>query len=82
MYQRIAYPESAINGLSPCITDPDGPAARDITAIIKELSEIEIGDKLFCCFEIDNEIDDEIGDELLCCFENFIFSIYHRKVCT
>ena len=46
MYQRIAYPESAINGLSPCITDPDGPAARDITAIIKELSEIEIGDKL------------------------------------
>lgn len=46
MYQRIAYPESAINGLSPCITDPDGPAARDITAIIKELSEIGIGDKL------------------------------------
>ena len=46
MHQRIAYPESAINGLSPCITDPDGPAARDITAIIKELSEIEIGDKL------------------------------------
>jgi chromosome partitioning protein len=46
MYQRIAYPETAINGLSPCITDPDGPAARDITAIIKELSDIEIGDKL------------------------------------
>lgn len=42
MYQRIAYPESAIKGLSPCITDPDGPAARDITAIIKELSDIEI----------------------------------------
>jgi chromosome partitioning protein len=46
MFQRIAYPESAINGLSPCITDPDGPAARDITAIIKELSDIDIGDKL------------------------------------
>ncbi len=42
MYQRIAYPESAIKGLSPCITDPDGSAARDITAIIKELSDIEI----------------------------------------
>lgn len=42
MYQRIAYPETAIKGLSPCITDPDGPAARDITAIIKELTEIDI----------------------------------------
>ncbi len=42
MYQRIAYPESAIKGLSPCITDPDSPAARDITSIIKELSDIEI----------------------------------------
>lgn len=42
MYQRIAYPEAAIKGLSPCITDPEGPAARDITAIIKELSDLEI----------------------------------------
>lgn len=42
MYQRIAYPETAIKGLSPCITDPDGPAARDITAIIKEISELDV----------------------------------------
>jgi len=39
MYHRVAYPESAINGLSPCITDPEGPAARDISHIIKELSD-------------------------------------------
>lgn len=39
MYHRVAYPEAAINGLSPCITDPEGAAARDITNIIKELSE-------------------------------------------
>ena len=37
MYHRVAYPESAINGSSPCISDPDGPAARDINQIIKEL---------------------------------------------
>ena len=41
MYQRIAYPESVINGLSPCITDPEGPAARDIAAIVKEIMNIE-----------------------------------------
>eukprot|EP01035_Chromulina_nebulosa_P028766 gene28766-38023_t len=39
MHHRVAYPEAAINGLSPCITDPEGPAARDITNIIKELSD-------------------------------------------
>jgi len=39
MYHRVAYPESAINGLSPCITDPDGPAARDISSIVKELDD-------------------------------------------
>lgn len=39
IYHRVAYPESAINGLSPCITDQDGAAARDINQIIKELSE-------------------------------------------
>lgn len=38
MYHRVAYPESAINGLSPCITDPDGPAARDISQIVQELN--------------------------------------------
>lgn len=38
MYHRVAYPESAINGLSPCITDPEGAAARDIEKIIMELN--------------------------------------------
>jgi chromosome partitioning protein len=38
MYHRVAYPESAINGLSPCITDPDGSAARDINQIVKEIN--------------------------------------------
>ena len=40
MYHRIIYPETAINGLSPCITDPEGPAARDISLIISELNKI------------------------------------------
>lgn len=38
MYHRVAYPEAAIDGLSPCITDPDGPAARDVNAIVQEIS--------------------------------------------
>ena len=37
MYHRVAYPETAIKGLSPCITDPEGPAARDISNIVNEL---------------------------------------------
>lgn len=40
MYHRVAYPEAAINGLSPCITDPEGAAARDIMGIVKEINEI------------------------------------------
>lgn len=40
MYHRVIYPETAINGLSPCITDPDGPAARDISAIINSIEQI------------------------------------------
>lgn len=40
MYHRVAYPEAAIKGLSPCITDPDGPAARDIAAIVTELNPV------------------------------------------
>ena len=40
MYHRIIYPETAIQGLSPCITDPDGPAARDISLIISEIDNI------------------------------------------
>ena len=38
MYHRVAYPEAAITGLSPCITDPDGPASRDINLIINEIN--------------------------------------------
>lgn len=39
MYHRIIYPETAIQGLSPCITDPEGPAAagRDISMIVSNL---------------------------------------------
>lgn len=40
MYHRIIYPETAIKGLSPCITDPDGPAARDISAIVSAVEEV------------------------------------------
>ncbi len=40
MYHRVAYPEAVINGLSPCITDPEGPAARDVNQIIRELNEV------------------------------------------
>lgn len=39
MYHRVIYPETAISGTSPCITDPDGAAARDIANIAKELDE-------------------------------------------
>jgi chromosome partitioning protein len=39
MFHRVAYPEAAINGLSPCITDPEGAAARDVAQIINELSQ-------------------------------------------
>ena len=39
MYHRVIYPETAINGLSPCIIDPDGPASRDIAAIIQSIEE-------------------------------------------
>jgi chromosome partitioning protein len=39
MFHRVAYPETAINGLSPCITDPEGPASRDISLIVNEISE-------------------------------------------
>jgi chromosome partitioning protein len=40
MYHRVAYPESAIKGLSPCITDPDSAASRDISYIVSELDEL------------------------------------------
>ena len=38
MFHRVAYPEAAINGLSPCIIDPEGPAARDISTIVMEIN--------------------------------------------
>lgn len=37
MYHRVAYPESVINNSSPCISDRNGLAARDIDNIVKEL---------------------------------------------
>lgn len=39
MYHRVAYPETAITGTSPCIVDPDGAAARDVAKIAVELGE-------------------------------------------
>lgn len=40
MYHRVAYPEAAISGLSPCITDPDGAASKDISLIMSEINKI------------------------------------------
>ena len=40
MPHRIAYPEAAIEGLSPSVNDPDGAAARDIAAIVHELMNL------------------------------------------
>ena len=42
MTNRVAYPESGIDGLSPIITDAEGAAARDIAAIAQELAKIEM----------------------------------------
>lgn len=39
MYHRVIYPETAINGLSPCVTDPDGPAARDVSNIVASINQ-------------------------------------------
>ncbi|MBN8828969.1 MAG: ParA family protein [Sphingobacteriia bacterium] len=41
MYLRVAYPETGINGLSPCVTDPNGAASRDIAAIMKEITKLK-----------------------------------------
>lgn len=41
LYHRVAYPEAAIKGLSPCTTDPEGPAARDIAQIAQEINMVE-----------------------------------------
>jgi chromosome partitioning protein len=42
MANRVAYPEAGIEGLSPSIVSPDGPAARDIAAIAQEIMNLEI----------------------------------------
>jgi chromosome partitioning protein len=44
MANRVAYPEAGIEGLSPSIVAPDGPAARDISAIVHEIMNLEIHD--------------------------------------
>lgn len=40
LYQRVAYPESALKGLSPCTTDPEGSAAMDIAKIAAEINQL------------------------------------------
>ena len=38
--ERVAYPEAAIRGLAPSITDPDGDAALEIYRLAKELEQL------------------------------------------
>ncbi len=40
MSNRVSYPETGIDGLSPSVVDPDGAAARDIASIANELMKI------------------------------------------
>lgn len=40
LFHRVAYPESAINGLAPNVIDPDGAASRDIASIVSEISTL------------------------------------------
>jgi chromosome partitioning protein len=40
MTNRVVYPEAALWGATPSLTDGDGPAARDIAAIAKEVDGI------------------------------------------
>jgi chromosome partitioning protein len=42
MANRVAYPEAGIEGLSPSIVAPEGPAGRDIAAIVHEIMKLEI----------------------------------------
>jgi len=56
MPHRVAYPEAAIEGLSPSVNDPDGAAARDIAAIIHELLNLET-------HEVMKSSDEEIMDK-------------------
>jgi chromosome partitioning protein len=40
MTNRVGYPEAALWGATPSLTDRDGPAARDIAAIANEVDSI------------------------------------------
>ena len=40
MTNRVVYPEAALWGATPSLTDGDGPAARDIAAIANEVDNI------------------------------------------
>ncbi|AIL13714.1 hypothetical protein IM40_09850 (plasmid) [Candidatus Paracaedimonas acanthamoebae] len=40
LYHRVAYPEAAIQGLSPSLTDPESPAARDISRVVGEINNL------------------------------------------
>jgi chromosome partitioning protein len=40
MSNRVAYPETGIDGLSPSVVDPEGAAARDIAIIASELMKL------------------------------------------
>jgi chromosome partitioning protein len=42
MPNRVAYPEAGIDGLSPVTLEPDGAAARDISALAQEIMKLEI----------------------------------------
>lgn len=41
MYQRVAYPETAISGLAPSLVEPEGAAAQDIARIAAEIMSLE-----------------------------------------
>ncbi len=38
MAHRVSYPEAGIDGLAPSVVEPDGAAARDIAAIVREIN--------------------------------------------
>jgi chromosome partitioning protein len=48
MFQRVAYPEAGIGGLSPAIVEPEGAAARDIAAIAQEIMALESPEAMIC----------------------------------
>jgi chromosome partitioning protein len=45
MANRVAYPETGIDGLSPSVVAPEGAAARDIALIAQEILNLEISDR-------------------------------------